>query len=110
MDQQLIKDNIVVDSFEDIAVNKIRAIYGREPSDPKDYADLYFILEDSEYSIDYLISRAKDKEQAFEEEFGRVRATMTRRTAVGLAGRRGARFTNWTTVRGSGFETPPRSR
>lgn len=70
MGPHLTKNQIVVDSFEDIAVNKICAIYGRDPSDPKDYVDLYFILEESEYTIDYLLIRAKEKEQALEDDFG----------------------------------------
>lgn len=61
---------IIVDSFEDIAVNKICAILNREPPEPKDFADLFFILEDSDYSIDYMISRAREKEAAFDHQDG----------------------------------------
>jgi len=61
---------IIVDSFEDIAVNKICAILNREPPEPKDFVDLLFILEDSMYSIDYLIGRAREKEAAFDHQDG----------------------------------------
>ncbi len=70
MGPPLIQNQIVVDSFEEIAVNKICAIYGRDPSDPKDFVDLYFILEASDYTVDYLMHRAREKEQALEDDFG----------------------------------------
>ena len=63
-------EKIVVDSFEDIAVNKVCAILGREPSEPKDFADLYFILQESTFTLDYLLQRAKEKEAAFDREDG----------------------------------------
>ncbi|MBI2194810.1 MAG: nucleotidyl transferase AbiEii/AbiGii toxin family protein [Planctomycetes bacterium] len=62
--------SIVVDSFEDIAVNKVCAILGREPPESKDFVDLFFILEDSKFTVDYLAERAKEKEAAFEGEDG----------------------------------------
>lgn len=61
---------VVVDSFEDIAVNKICAILNREPPESKDFVDLLFIVENSEYTIDYLLMRAKEKEAAFDQEDG----------------------------------------
>lgn len=61
---------IVVDSFEDIAVNKICAILNREPSEPKDFVDLFFIIEESNYSIDYLLNRARGKEGTLDNDFG----------------------------------------
>jgi hypothetical protein len=61
---------IVVDSFEDIAVNKICAILGREPPEPKDFVDLYFILHESSFSLEYLVGRAREKEAAFDNEDG----------------------------------------
>jgi hypothetical protein len=62
--------NIVVDSFEDIAVNKICAILGREPPEPKDFVDLYFILHESSFSLEYLVERAREKEAALDKEDG----------------------------------------
>jgi len=62
--------NIVVDSFEDIAVNKICAILGREPPEPKDFVDLYSILHESSFSLEYLVERAREKEAAFDNEDG----------------------------------------
>jgi predicted nucleotidyltransferase component of viral defense system len=61
---------VVVDSFEDIAVNKICAILNRQPSEPKDYCDLFFILQNSRYDLAYLLSRAREKEAAFDTEEG----------------------------------------
>ena len=63
-------EQIIVDSFEDIAVNKICAILGREPPEPKDFVDLYFILHESAFNLDYLVERAKQKEAAFDQEDG----------------------------------------
>jgi predicted nucleotidyltransferase component of viral defense system len=59
-------EKILVDSFEDIAVNKVCAIYGR--SEVKDFVDLFFILRDSEFTLDYLVGRAKEKEADFDRE------------------------------------------
>jgi predicted nucleotidyltransferase component of viral defense system len=63
-------ENIIVDSFEDIAVNKVCAILNREPPEPKDFVDLFFILEDSTYSVDYLMNRAREKEGTLDNEYG----------------------------------------
>lgn len=65
-----IHDGIVVDSFEDIATNKICAILSRQPSEPKDFYDLYFILKESHFALDYLISRAREKEALLDTEDG----------------------------------------
>lgn len=59
-------DKIIVDSFEDIAVNKICAVYGR--LEIKDFVDLFFILRESKFSLDYLVGRAKEKEASFDRE------------------------------------------
>lgn len=61
---------IVVDSFEDIAVNKICAILNREPPESKDFTDLFFILAESDYTVDYLLRRAKEKEAFLDQEEG----------------------------------------
>jgi len=63
-------EKVIVDSFEDIAVNKIGCILTREPPEPKDFVDLFFVIEDSNYSVDYLLSRAKEKEGALDNEYG----------------------------------------
>ena len=61
---------IIVDSFEDIAVNKVCAILGRQPSEPKDFCDLFFILTESRYELEYLLGRAREKEAAFDAAEG----------------------------------------
>ena len=61
---------IIVDSFEDIAVNKICAILNREPPEPKDFVDLFFIIKESNYTVDYLLGRAKEKEGTLDNELG----------------------------------------
>lgn len=66
----LIRDTVIVDSFEDIAVNKVCTILSRGPHEPKDFVDLYFILTESNYSLDFLIGRAREKEAAFDREEG----------------------------------------
>ena len=63
-----IHGKVIVDSFEDIAVNKICAILGRY--ELKDYIDLWFILEESDFSVDYLLSRATEKDLSLEQEDG----------------------------------------
>ena len=63
-----IHDQIVVDSFEDIAVNKVCTILSRTES--KDFCDLFFILNESHYRLDYLICRASEKEGTLSEEYG----------------------------------------
>ena len=61
-------EGVIVDSFEDIAVNKVCAIFGR--TEIKDFVDLFFILQDSKFRLDYLVGRAKEKEAAFDTEDG----------------------------------------
>ena len=70
MAESLVREGIIVDSFEDIASNKICAILSRRPSEPKDYYDLYFILKESHFTLDYLISRAREKEALLDTEDG----------------------------------------
>lgn len=64
--------DIVVDSFEDIAVNKVCTILSRGPYEPKDFVDLYFILKTSRYTLDYLLAKAREKDAAFDSEDGRL--------------------------------------
>lgn len=66
----LVCDNVIVDSFEDIAVNKVCTILSRGPGESKDFVDLYFILNESNYNLDYLVGRAREKEAAFDGEEG----------------------------------------
>lgn len=61
---------VVVDSFEDIAGNKIRAILNRQPSESKDFCALFFILQESRFTLDYLLRRALEKEATFDTEEG----------------------------------------
>lgn len=68
--ESTVHEGIVIDSFEDIATNKICAILGRQPSEPKDFYDLYFILQESQFTLDYLISRAREKEAFLDTEDG----------------------------------------
>ncbi|MBI4576026.1 MAG: nucleotidyl transferase AbiEii/AbiGii toxin family protein [Planctomycetes bacterium] len=68
---------VVVDSLEDISVNKICAILGRQPSEPKDFADLHFILKETSFTLDYLLTRAREKDVAFEGEDGVLRFAVT---------------------------------
>ncbi|MEW6668086.1 MAG: nucleotidyl transferase AbiEii/AbiGii toxin family protein [Thermodesulfobacteriota bacterium] len=63
---------IIVDSFEDIAVNKICAILEREPPEVKDFVDLFFILKETKYSVDYLVNRAGAKEGSLDTELGKL--------------------------------------
>lgn len=58
-----------VDSFEDIAVNKVCALSRQEP---KDYVDLYFILTKSEWTLEYLLERARLKDRMFDDPRGHL--------------------------------------
>lgn len=62
--------SVVVDSLEDISVNKVCAIAGRPLPESKDFCDLYFILNESKFNLDHLIERAKEKEALFDGEDG----------------------------------------
>lgn len=70
MAQPTVREEVFIDSFEDIATNKICAILNRQPAEPKDFYDLYFILRESQFTLDYLISRAREKEALFDTEEG----------------------------------------
>lgn len=60
-----IKEKIRLDSLENIAVNKILAIFGR--TEPKDFVDLYFLLKDKNFKLKSLIARAKKKDLGLTE-------------------------------------------
>jgi len=51
--------NIVVDSLLDIAVNKVHTISMKPRA--RDFVDLFFILQEKKYDINYLILQAKAK-------------------------------------------------
>ncbi len=61
---------VPVDSFEDIAVNKVCALFRQEP---KDYVDLYFILTESSWTLEYLMERARLKDRVFEDPRGHLK-------------------------------------
>jgi len=48
-----------IDSFYDIAINKVYTILGRFQT--RDFIDLYFILQKNEFTLEQLISRVEDK-------------------------------------------------
>jgi hypothetical protein len=62
--ERLVVDGIIVDSLENIAANKVTAIFGR--TDAKDFVDLYFILQ-AGYDLKYLIAQAKQKDLGLTE-------------------------------------------
>lgn len=51
--------NIAVDSLEDIAVNKVHTISMKQRT--RDFVDVYFIMQNKEYDLNYLIRQAKAK-------------------------------------------------
>lgn len=59
IDKGLKFKNLEVDSLYDIAVNKVHTLFMRAKS--RDYVDLYFILKQSDYSLEKLILDAKAK-------------------------------------------------
>ena len=57
---------VFVDSIENIAVNKLLAIFGR--TDPKDFVDLYFILHSyKQFKFEDLFDKAKRKDTGLNE-------------------------------------------
>lgn len=61
----VMKKNVRVDSLENIGSNKILAVFGR--TDQKDFIDLYYILNNSNLTFDYLLSLAKKKDLGLNE-------------------------------------------
>ncbi len=53
-------DDIVIDSLENIGSNKVLTVFGR--IEPKDYLDLYVILEKSDLKFDKLFALAQQKD------------------------------------------------
>ena len=62
--ERFVRDGITVDSLDNIAANKIVAIFGR--ADIKDFVDLYFILQTG-YDFDALFARAREKDTGLTE-------------------------------------------
>ncbi len=58
--ERFIREGIIVDSLDNIAANKVIAIFGR--ADIKDFVDLYFVLQ-AGYDLDQLFERAREKDQ-----------------------------------------------
>ena len=57
--ERFVRDGIIVDSLDNIAANKIIAIFGR--ADIRDFVDLYFILQEG-YELDQLFEMAREKD------------------------------------------------
>ncbi|MBI3273037.1 MAG: nucleotidyl transferase AbiEii/AbiGii toxin family protein [Planctomycetes bacterium] len=64
------RGTIVVDSLEDIAVNKVCTIVDR--FEAKDFVDLHFILRETRFQLDYLLARASEKDMDVEGEEGQL--------------------------------------
>ncbi len=58
-------DEVRIDSLENIGSNKILTIFGR--TEPKDFIDLYFILNNSQLTFEYLFQLAKQKDLGLSE-------------------------------------------
>jgi len=61
----LSRGNVRIDSLENIASNKILAVFGR--TEPKDFIDLYFILKSKKFTFEELFERAKKKDLGLSE-------------------------------------------
>lgn len=59
-----LKDTFMVDSVQNIILNKVLAVYGR--FDPKDYVDLYFLKAHANFDIMEMINIAKNKDAGIE--------------------------------------------
>jgi len=58
-------DGVLVDSLENIAANKVNAIFGR--LEPKDYLDLYFILKKTALKFPRILRQAQQKDLGINE-------------------------------------------
>lgn len=58
-------DQVIVDSLENIASNKILTIYGR--LEPKDYLDFYYIQQQAPFDFDSLFEKTKQKDTGLHE-------------------------------------------
>ena len=56
---------IFVDSIENIAVNKLLAIFGR--TEAKDFVDFYFLLKEKKFNFSDIFARAKKKDTGLNE-------------------------------------------
>ncbi|MEK7119737.1 MAG: nucleotidyl transferase AbiEii/AbiGii toxin family protein [Patescibacteria group bacterium] len=56
---------VLVDSLENIGSNKVLAIFGR--TEAKDFIDLYFILQETEFTLDHLYGLAIKKDVGLTE-------------------------------------------
>ena len=58
---------ILVDTFLDIAVNKLLAIFGRW--EVRDFVDLYFILKENLFNFDELLKKGEEKDPGLDEYY-----------------------------------------
>jgi predicted nucleotidyltransferase component of viral defense system len=58
-------DQFMIDSLQNIAVNKVCCILGR--TDPKDFVDLYFLINEKKFDIFELLNLAKKKDGGMDE-------------------------------------------
>ncbi len=58
---------INVDSFLDIATNKLLALFGR--FEPRDFIDIFFIVKENHMDLEYLISKGKGKDPGLDEYY-----------------------------------------
>jgi len=56
-----------VDSFIDIATNKLLALFGR--FEPRDFIDVFFIAKEKHLDLDSLISKGKEKDPGLDEYY-----------------------------------------
>ena len=62
--ERFTRDSIIVDALDNIAANKITALFGR--ADIKDFVDLYFILQEG-YGLNELFEIAREKDPGLDD-------------------------------------------
>jgi hypothetical protein len=78
--EQLVVNGVRVDALDNIAVNKVTAIFGRAAA--KDFVDLYFILQ-AGYTMEQLLPLAKEKDLGLTEFYlGNMMAQVQRITEL----------------------------
>lgn len=61
----LVKNGVRVDNLENIGSNKVLAVFGR--TDAKDFIDLYWILQHTDFKFDDLYRQAREKDPGLSE-------------------------------------------
>ncbi|MBI4688931.1 MAG: nucleotidyl transferase AbiEii/AbiGii toxin family protein [Nitrospirae bacterium] len=60
-------EGTIVDSFIDIAVGKLLALFGRAAE--RDFVDIYFLIKEGKFNLDELINKASEKDPGMDKYY-----------------------------------------